>query len=317
MTIARDALGGTRTPVVNPAYIGDTTSSTASAVSWAAIFAGAAAAVATTLILLELGTGLGLSSTSAWPGVGTTAATIGIAGGLWLIFTQWIASGVGGYLAGRLRTKWVGLHSDEVFFRDTAHGFLAWSAATIISALILAMAAATVMNAGGAALGGAARRPTQQQAASPAQDPYYVDLLFRSADGTAPANGTPGVGDQTSGTSTTNPTAVTEANNAASRAEITRLLARAVDNGDLTPDDRTHLAQLVARRTGLSQPDAQKRADDVVTQIKSAEQQARDAADKARKAAASMAIITALAMVIGAFIASASAALGGRLRDEF
>ena len=135
MTIARDILAGTRPQFVDPADIGDAAGATASAVSWAAIFGGAAAAVAITLLLLELGAGFGLSSISAWPGVGTTAATVGIAGGLWLIVTQWIASGVGGYLAGRLRTKWVGVHSDEVFFRDTAHGFLAWAAATIISGI--------------------------------------------------------------------------------------------------------------------------------------------------------------------------------------
>jgi hypothetical protein len=90
----------------------------ASAVSWGAIFAGAAAAAALSLILLLLGTGLGLSSVSPWANEGVSATALSVSTILWLTFTQLAASAMGGYLAGRLRTKWVSVHGDEVYFRD-------------------------------------------------------------------------------------------------------------------------------------------------------------------------------------------------------
>jgi hypothetical protein len=119
-----------------------------SAVSWPAIFAGAVIAIAVTLILITLGSGFGAAALSPWPGVGPTATTFSIATGLWLIVTQWISSGVGGYLTGRLRTRWVGTHTHEVFFRDTAHGFLAWAVATVVVAGLAALAASATAGAG-------------------------------------------------------------------------------------------------------------------------------------------------------------------------
>lgn len=104
------------------------------AVDWSAIWAGAAAAIAITLLLLALGAGFGLASVSPWPGVGAAASTFSIGAGIWLIVMQWISSSVGGYLAGRMRTRWHGLHSDETFFRDTAQGLITWAVATMIVA---------------------------------------------------------------------------------------------------------------------------------------------------------------------------------------
>jgi hypothetical protein len=315
----------------------------ASAVSWSAVFAGAVAAVAVTLILVELGAGLGLASISTRGTIGATLATAGVAGGIWLIVVQWLASGVGGYLAGRLRTKWVGVHTDEVFFRDTAHGFLAWSAATLIGVTIVAAAASSAISAGGQIAGGVASGTAQiaagavsRNSAEPASvfdDPYYVDLLFRpgnpatagstgqSGDGTNAAPSTAPAQAQTQTVATSNAAMPTPSSSpgvpANTRNEATRILARDLVRGDLTPDDRAYLTQLIATNTGLSQADAAKRVDDVVAQVKGAEAQAQQAAEKARKAAASASIIGALAMVVGAFIASVSAALGGKLRDEF
>ena len=100
------------------------------------------------------------------------------------------------------------------------------------------------------------------------------------------------------------------------RAETTRILAKGIGNGDVPAADRTYLAQLIASRTGISQDDAQKRVDNVVAQEKDAAAKAKQAADTARKSASAVSIFTALSMVIGAFIASAAAALGGSLRDE-
>ena len=95
-----------------------------SGVAWPAIIGGVFAAVALTLILLALGSGFGLASVSPWFGFGASATTFTVMTAVWLIVTQWLASGLGGYLTGRLRTKWVGLHTHEVLFRDTANGMV-------------------------------------------------------------------------------------------------------------------------------------------------------------------------------------------------
>jgi len=136
-----------------------------SAVSWAAIFAGAVVAIATTLILLALGSGLGFAAASPWPGAGPTVKTFAVAVGVWLIVTQWLSAGLGGYIAGRLRTKWVGIHTHEVMFRDTAHGLLAWSVASVV---IAAIAFSVASSAAGAA----------SDASDSAVD-YAVDSMLR------------------------------------------------------------------------------------------------------------------------------------------
>src|SRR6202790_4808029 len=116
-----------------------------SGVSWAAVIAGAFVAASLSLILLALGTGLGLSSVSPWSNVGASASTVGKAAIFWLIIMQIVASAMGGYLGGRLRTKWVNVHTDEVYFRDTAHGFLVWAVALVITAGFLASAATSLV----------------------------------------------------------------------------------------------------------------------------------------------------------------------------
>lgn len=128
------------------------TESYRSAVSWSSAFAGAAVAIATTMILIALGSGLGFAAASPWPGAGATATTFVIGAGIWLIVTQWLSAALGGYITGRLRTKWTGVHTHEVFFRDTAHGLLAWAISTvIIGGVALAATSATVSAASGAA----------------------------------------------------------------------------------------------------------------------------------------------------------------------
>jgi len=119
-----------------------------SAVSWAAIVAGALVAAASSLVLIELGSGLGLASLSAWPNIGASVTTFGVGTAIWLVVVQWLASALGGYLAGRLRTKWANLHTHEVFFRDTAHGFITWAVATLIVAAAVAFAGNAALNSG-------------------------------------------------------------------------------------------------------------------------------------------------------------------------
>ena len=269
-------------------------------VSWAAIFAGGVAAAAITLILMLLGSGFGLTMVSPWVSQSASATTVVVAAAIWLIVVQWIASFFGGYLAGRLRRRWSALHSDEVVFRDSAHGLLTWAVATIVVVVILGSVTSGILGSGArvasSAVGGAARAGVEATGGMPSNG-YFVDALFRSAD-PARINAPGAEGD------------------AAAIRQATRILATSLAAGQVSSDDKSYLVTLVAARTGLSQADAQRRVDGVWTMIQNAKAKAQDAADKARKAAATTALFGALSLVIGAFIAALSAILGGKLRDE-
>ena len=281
---------------VSPAVVEDQNAA-ASAVSWAAVIAGAVAAVAITLLLVALGTGIGLSSVSPWSSSNPSSTTFTLLAAVWLIIVQWLSSGLGGYLAGRLRTKWTTLHTDEVFFRDTAHGFLAWALASIIVAAFATSSVSSAVSSAGRAIssvaGSAASTATQAAANQPStSSDYFLDTLFRK--------------DQP------DPNASPQD----ARAEAARILARSIANGNLDPNDRTYLSKLVSARTGVSQQDAEKRVDDGMRQVQAAEDKAKAAAETARKASAKASFYLFFSMLIGAFIASAAGALGGRQRDE-
>ena len=257
-----------------------------SGVSWAAVIGGGFVTAALSLILLALGTGLGLSSVSPWSNVGVSASTIGMAAILWLIFMQIISSSMGGYLAGRLRTKWANIHTDEVYFRDTAHGFLAWAVALVITAAFLAAAAASMVGATASSAAGGTGRATGVQAEGREFDPneYFIDTLFRSES------------------------AKPDSNSTSVRGEAGRIFANALRQGDISAD-KSYLAQMVAARTGLSQADAEKRVSDVFAR-------AQQTADTARKTVAHSLLWAFLALLIGAFCASFAATIGGRQRDH-
>lgn len=284
-------------PAGTPVYVRE---APVSAVSWQAVLGGAFVAAATSFILIALGAGFGLSAVSPWPRAGLSAESFTVTAAIWLVIVQWISAAAGGYLTGRLRTRWVGLHTHEVAFRDTAHGFLMWSVATVIGALVLASAVSSLtggaVRAGATVAAGAARGAasgSQAAGLSQARD-YAVDALFRAPD-----------------PQTANPVT------AETRAETGRLLLKAAtDGGTLAAGDRDYLVQLVAARTGLSADDAGKRVDAVLAQEKQAEAKVRHAIDQARKAAARFAIFLGVSMLVGAFIACAAAALGGLRRDE-
>ncbi|MDB5370109.1 MAG: hypothetical protein JWP20_1667 [Roseomonas sp.] len=266
-----------------------------SAVSWGAIIAGAFAAASISLILVALGSGLGLASVSPWAGAGSSGTTIGVMTLIWFIVMQWLSSGVGGYMAGRLRTKWAGIHTDEAFFRDTAHGFLAWALATVLTVGLLASAATSAIGTGvqAAASVGAGAVQGAVNAAGPAMaGGYDIDALFRRAQ----------------------PDAASSSGDA--QAEAGRIIANGISSGDVPEADRAYLAQMVAARAGISAADARGRVDTAITRAREAADQAKAAADSARKVASTISIFTALSMLVGAFIASAAAAFGGRLRDE-
>src|SRR5947209_2195850 len=250
-----------------------------SSVSWAAIAAGAVVSAAFSLFLLHLVTGLGLVSVSPWSN-SNPGSTMHVAGGIALVLTAVMASALAGYLAARLRTRWVGLHTDEVYLRDMAHGLIAWAFATLITATVLASAAGVITNS---VVGGAASNPSLTD-----RNAYTTDVLFRSDKPANPAD---------------------QAAAQASNAEASRILARGATGSELTPADRTRLAQLVSARTGLSQQESEQRVNDTINQ-------AKQAADEARKAAAKLAFWFAAALLAGALSGSLAGVEGGRLRDS-
>jgi hypothetical protein len=261
----------------------------ASGVSWAAVIAGAFVAAALSLILLALGTGLGLSSVSPWSNVGASASTIHRAAIIWLIVIQIIASAMGGYLAGRLRTKWATIHTDEVYFRDTAHGFLVWAVGLVITASFLASAANSMVGGGGpvpaTSLSTARGTETLSDGQNLEPNEYFIDTLFRS-DHPSP-----------------------DRNYASVRAEATRIFAHALRQKNLPAADETYLAKLVAATTGVSQTDADRRVSEAFAQV-------QQATETARKAVAHLSLWIFIALLIGAFCASYAATIGGRERDH-
>ena len=254
-----------------------------SGVSWPAVAAGAVVMCALTLVLLAFGTGLGLSMVSPWAGSGVSATTFKIGTGLYLIVIAMLASSIGGYIAGRLRSRWIGVHSDEVYFRDTAHGFIAWAFASVLGAVLLASPASSLI--GGTASGATQAATSAASRAGPMDG--YVDTLMRSDS----------------------PAAQNAGNAQDARGEMVRLFTSSFRNGsDLKPADREYVAKVVAARTGLSQSDADKRVSEVVTQAKTD-------LDAARKASAQLAFWFTASLLLGAFCASLAATEGGGLRD--
>jgi hypothetical protein len=324
-TTAAEDLARMRPPSGN---LAGSMKSLSSAVSWGAIAAGAAAAASLSLILLILGVGLGLSSVSPWTRDGVSATSFGVSTILWLTLTQLLASGMGGYLAGRLRTKWTEVHRDEVYFRDTAHGFLAWAVASLATAALLTSAIGSILGggvqAGASVLGGTASIASAAAAAGMAQGNesgpagYFVDSLFRrNISGTPATAATAEAGAATTGPATGGD--VVEHYTNRDTAEVSRIFMNVGLAAPLLPEDLRYLGQMVAQRTGLSQQEGEKRVSEVYAKaqekLRSAEQAAREATDKARKASAFSALWLFVSLLIGAFIASLAATYGGRQRD--
>jgi hypothetical protein len=277
--------------------------SSSSAVSWAPILAGAFVATVVTLILMLVGAGMGLTLVSPWSGESSSATTVTVYAAIWLVIVQWVSSGVGGYLTGRLRAKWVGVHTDEVTFRDTTHGLLAWAVATVVVVMFLGstissivsgatQAASNIVGTTGAAAVNAASENGPDLSTS-----YFTDALLRPGTTATAAN----------------PPAAT---NEAAASELSRILVQSAVAGEMSPEDRAYVEQMVASRTGLPADQAKARVDAVMKQVDDAKVATQEAADTARKAAATGSMLTALSMLIGALIASVAAALGGKGRDD-
>jgi hypothetical protein len=307
----------------------ETALASSSAVSWASIFAGAAGAAALSLILLMLGTGLGLSSVSPWAHDGISKTTFGVSTIVWVTFTQLVASGMGGYLAGRLRTKWVEVHCDEIYFRDTVHGFLAWAVSSLATAALLTSAMGSITNSGlqaGASVGGgiattAAAATTGAVAMAGSEEmkfdgntramDYFIDSLFRRG-------ATTGTSTAPAGSSVMQGGAVGQAT-LVPLAEVSRIFMTTIHTEALPAQDVRYVGLLVAQRTGLSQQEAEQRVVDTYARaqarLRDAQTTLVQAADTARKASAYAALWLFIALLSGAFLASLAATVGGRQRD--
>ena len=267
-----------------------------------------------------------MSAVSPWKQDGISATAFGISTILWITFTQLIASGMGGYLAGRLRTRWLQVHTDEVYFRDTAHGFLAWAIASLTTAALLTSAIGSVISGGvqagatvaggvaaGAAAGGAVAAGSELAKPDGDSGPmgYFVDSLFRkdmnATAATASVTATIGSAPVAGGTMHGN------------TAEVSRIFINNGRNAALPAEDLRYVGQVVAQRTGLTQHEAEKRVNETYARmqakLRDAEATAKEAADKARKTSAYAALWLFISLLIGAFIASFAATYGGRRRD--
>ena len=283
-------------------------------VDWPAIFAGIVLASAIALVMLAFGSAIGLSFTNFHGGGNVSPVWVGIAAASWLLWVEVSAMMCGGYLTGRLRRRVHDASEHESDVRDGAHGLVVWGGALIIGALVtvsgVGATLSTIGNVAGTATTAAATAAGPAAGAAAARsslDPtsYFADALFRPVAG-APASAAPAA----------------PANGAAapSRAdaigEAGRILASDAVSGSAPDADKTYLADLVARTTGMSADDAKKRVDDVLSQIDAAKQKAADAAETARKAAVLAAFITAASLLVAAVGAYWAAIAGGNHRDR-
>ena len=264
-----------------------------SAVSWSAILAGAAVSAGLSLILLAIGSGIGFSVANPWSnGTAATTTKAATVAGIYITVTAVLASAIGGYIAGRLRHLWLGTHPHEAFFRDTAHGLVTWAVATVAGAILLGTVTTSLT---GAAVHGASTG-AGMVAARDGATAGFTDQLFAydyvavsKAQGNQPNTG---IARDYNG----------------DRAVATRLLTRLGPGPALTTDERQNLAVIVAARTGLSLPEAEKR-------VAAVEADARAAAEQARRVGMMLSFWLAASLLAGALAASLAAWEGGAIRD--
>ena len=248
-------------------------------VHWTPVIAGAFVASAFSLVLIAFGTSLGLAVASTAPTWRDTSPTLTVISGLYLVLTAAVSFGFGGYLAGRLRTSWdPALHREFVEFRDGSHGLVSWALAVVLSGLV----AAVLATAATSRITPPATSPTGNT--GEALIAYDLDRLFRS-EGRE------------------------QGNLAYSRAEASRILLAATSRAGMKPDDRDYLVRLVARQTGIAQPDAQRRVEEAVSA-------ASLAVKRARQSAVILGFSIAVSLLLGAAAAWYASCLGGQHRDQ-
>jgi hypothetical protein len=289
---------------------------------WGPIFLGALGAAAISVVLITFGSALGLSAVSPYPYRGVSATTFFIIAGLFAALVQVTSFAAGGYLAGRMRSPWAGGTEGERHFRDGAHGFAVWALGIVFGAAILTSGAAgalkTATEATATVSAGAAMGAAQGAANRLSLEPvdYATDFLLRPAAAPAGAPAAaPATAPQPAGAGAPPAAGMAGPDPAMDRAPIARAFTASLKGGQMAPRDRTYLAQVVARQTGMSQADAEKRVDEAYAEAKAAEKKARDAANEARKKGILVAFLTAATLIIACAAACVAAGLGAKDRD--
>lgn len=277
-------------------------------VDWGPVLAGAVIASALSFVLLTFGTAIGLSATSPWPNSGVSAKVLATLAVFWVMVQQIAAFMVGGYVAGRMRSRWYEANQDEVEFRDGLHGGLVWAVGIVIgAALFLATAGATART--GVDVAG---KVAASAASSANPMDTTIDSMLRpmtTAQASTPAQGASGPPTPSTGASGSPSRSAAASTDSDVRAEISRTLAKSTAAGEISAQDRAYLTQLVAQRTGLSPQEAEKRVADAVNA-------AREAADKARRAAILTGFVTAASLIISLAAAWWASLKGGNHRDN-
>jgi len=293
------------------------------ALEWAPIIGGAIAAAAISFVLLTFGAAVGLTLTSPWPNAGASAVAVAIVVGLWAMAVQVGSFAAGGYLAGRMRTARSESVLPEGRFRDGTHGFLVWGLGVVFGAVLLGLTGlsalkttvqSTALVASGAASGAASKGTENALATGPVD--YAVDYIYRPAPTTTASATTTAPAAAPASSMTSQPSSTAQSPSGEDRAEVARIFTQTIRNQELTVRERDYLTQVVVRRTGMPEAEAQKRVDEAVNEAKNLEIKARAAADKARKAALISGFLAAASLLLGAAAASAGASPGGRHRDE-
>jgi hypothetical protein len=280
-------------PTASTAVPTSVTGRPAGFVEWGPVLAGALSAAAIAFVLYGFGSTIGLSLVSPWPNSGLPAKVVAALAVFWAMASQIGSFLAGGYIAGRMRTRWSDAPSHEAEFRDGVHGLLVWALGVVIGAGLL-IATANSLVRSGAELGA---RVAGGAASAASADPlgYYADVLLRQP----PAN---------AGAPPPAPAAVAD-----SRDEVLRMLQRSVVSGKVSDADRSYLAMLVSQRSGLAPPQAQKRVDETLAEANRA---TREAADTARRGAILTGLVTAVSLFISLAAAWWAAQQGGSHRDK-
>jgi hypothetical protein len=251
-------------------------------VHWSAVIAGAITAAALAFVLLAFGTGLGLAVSSVSPTWRDASFALWFLSGIYLIFVALLSFGLGGYVAGRMRSRLTSVAAaDEANFRDGMHGLLAWALAIVIAA-VLALGA--VQASAPAAVPGSGAAGPSTSVAGENTIAYELDQLFRS-DRPLPAD---------------------DVNYA--RAEAARILLTSSSHSGVSQEDREYLTMLVSTRAHISPEEADARVSKVIPR-------AHDALKRARSAGVMIAFLTAVAMLLGAVVSWYAAEEGGRERE--
>ena len=263
-------------------------------VEWGAVLAGAVLAAALSFVLLTFGAAIGLSTTSPWADSGVSVKTLAAIAVFFAMVQQIGSFMAGGYVAGRMRSRWGETNKDEVEFRDGLHGGLVWSVGVAIGAALFLSTAGSALKTGADVAGKAAA------AAAANADPsaYSIDTLLR------PGAGRPAVAGQGAASATSA---------ADTRTEVARIFAKATASGTLPENDKSYLASVVAQRTGLPQPEAEKRVTEAFAEANRA---VKEAADKARRASILTGFVTAAGLIVSFGAAWWAALRGGNHRDN-